>query len=303
MLYVVNVQKKRSLFEIHTAVVLFGLAGLFGKWIDLPPPLIVLGRVFFASMSLFLFLRLSRQPVLLTDKKDYGLFLSLGLLLAVHWTVFFQSIQVSTVAVGLLSYSSFPVFTALLEPLILRGRFKIKSLVYALVCLFGVFLIVPRFSMNDSVFRGILWGISAGLTFSVLTIFNRRLSQKYSSQLVAFYQDLFAMVFLLPVFLFVRPSLKTNDVLLLIFLGVVCTAGAHTLFIKGMKHVEAQTAAVLSSLEPVYGILLAFVFLGEIPALRTVLGGSIILWAVVSLTMGGLREGKRNRRDKNGPKV
>jgi drug/metabolite transporter (DMT)-like permease len=297
VLYVVDVQKQKSLAEIHTAVVLFGMAGLFGKWITLPPPIIVLGRVFFASLALILILRFTKQSVTLPVKKDYILFLFLGFLLAVHWMVFFQSIQVSTVAVGLLSYSSFPVFTAFLEPLILREKLKIKSIAFALMCLAGVFLIVPKFSLNDSVFRGILWGIAAGLTFSILTIFNRKLSQKYSSLLIAFYQDFFATFFLLPSFFFIRPVLKNNDVLLLLILGVICTAGAHTLFIKGMKHIQAQTAAVFSSLEPVYGILLALVFLREIPALRTVFGGLIILWAAVSLTLGGIKEGKRLRRN------
>ena len=303
VLYVENVQKQRSLVEIHTAVVLFGLAGLFGKWISLSPPIIVLGRVFFASLALILILRFTKQSIILPVKKDYFLFLFLGLLLAVHWMFFFQSIQVSTVAVGLLSYSSFPVFTAFLEPLILREKLKIKSIAFALMCLLGVFLIVPKFSLNDSVFQGILCGIAAGLTFSILAIFNRKLSQKYSSLLIAFYQDFFATLFLLPVFFFIKTPLKINNVLLLIILGVICTAGAHTLFIKGMKHIQAQTAAVFSSLEPVYGILLALVFLGEIPALRTVLGGLIILCAAISLTLGGIKEGKRLRRENNASEV
>jgi drug/metabolite transporter (DMT)-like permease len=296
-------QNQKSLVEIHAAVVLFGLAGLFGKWISLSPPSIVLGRVFFASLALFLILKISRQPVLLAKRNDYFIFVFLGFLLAVHWMVFFQSIQVSTVAVGLLSYSSFPVFTAFLEPLFLKEKFKIKSLAFALLCLLGVFLIVPRFSLDNSVFVGILWGIAAGLTFSILTIFNRKLSQRYSSLLIAFYQDFFATLFLLPVFVKIKPGLDFKTIVLLIVLGVICTAVSHTLFIKGMKFVQAQTAAIISSLEPVYGIVLAFVFLREIPAFRTILGGLIILWTAVSLTLGGIREEKRARRNNHAAEI
>jgi drug/metabolite transporter (DMT)-like permease len=76
----------------------------------------------------------------------------------------------------------------------------------------------------------------------------------------------------------------------LLFLGVVCTAVAHTLFIKGMKEIQAQTASIISSLEPVYGIILAFLFLREVPAGRTVLGGVIILSAVLFISLRTMRK-------------
>ena len=117
--------KKQSLLEIHTAVVLFGLAGLFGKWLALSPFIIVLGRVFFASAALGLFFLLTKKSVQIHPAKSYSIFILLGFLLAVHWVAFFQSIQISTVAVGLLSYSSFPVFTAFFEPLFFKEKVKL----------------------------------------------------------------------------------------------------------------------------------------------------------------------------------
>jgi len=282
-------RKKRSLAEIHVAVVLFGIAGLFGKWIALSPSIIVLGRVFFASIALALILLISKQTILFPKKSTYFLLVSLGLLLAVHWTVFFQSIQISTVAVGLLSYSSFPVFTAILEPLFFKEKIQIKNLFYAGVCVLGIFLIIPKFDLNDAIFQGVLWGIAAGLTFSILTIFNRKLSKEYSSLVIAFYQDFFATLFLIPFFFILRPTLDLKNIILLCILGIFCTAGSHTLFIKGMKYIRAQTAAIISSLEPVYGIVIAFFFLHEIPTFRTVLGGIIILSAAFSVTLSGVR--------------
>lgn len=281
--------KKRSLAEIHVAVVLFGIAGLFGKWIALAPSIIVLGRVFFASITLALILLISKQTIIFPKKSTYFLLVSLGFLLAVHWTVFFKSIQISTVAVGLLSYSSFPVFTAFLEPLFFKEKIQIKNLFYAGVCVFGIFLIIPKFDLSDAVFQGVLWGVAAGFTFSVLTIFNRKLSKQYSSLVIAFYQDFFATLFLLPFFFILRPALDLKNIILLCILGIFCTAGSHTLFIKGMKYIRAQTAAIISSLEPVYGIVIAFFFLNEIPTLRTILGGVIILSAAFSVTWSGFR--------------
>lgn len=280
---------KRSLAEIHTAVVLFGLAGLFGKWLSLSPLIIVLGRVFFASLALLLFLFLSKQKMSVSPAKNFVLFILLGFILAVHWTAFFQSIQVSTVAVGLLSYSSFPVFTAFLEPFFFKEKLETSAIFYALLCMAGIFLIVPRFAMDNIVYRGVLWGLAAGLTFSILTILNRKLIQRYSSLVIAFYQDLWATLFLLPFFLILKPRLEGRDVLLLLILGIFCTAISHSLFIKGMRRIKAQTAAVISSLEPVYGIIMALLFLKEIPSLRTVLGGMIILGTAYVVTWRGAR--------------
>jgi drug/metabolite transporter (DMT)-like permease len=281
----VKMMKQQSLLEIHVAVLLFGLAGLFGKWLPLHPAVIVLGRVFFASLTLALLLGMIRQRLSITPKRDYFIFAGMGLILALHWVVFFKSIQVSTVAVGLLSCSSFPVFTAFLEPLFFKDRMDRVNLFFALICVFGVFLIIPTFNLADTTFQGVLWGLLAGGTFAILTILNRKFSQKYSSLLIAFFQDFFATVFLLPFYFALRPGLSMRSLFLLIILGVLCTAGSHTLFIKGMRQIRAQPASIISSLEPVYGIGLALLFLREVPTLRTILGGIVILGAVVFISI------------------
>ncbi|HUU38203.1 MAG TPA: DMT family transporter [Candidatus Desulfaltia sp.] len=284
---------RSSLLEIHLATVLFGLAGLFGKWLVFSPPLIVLGRVFFASLALGTVLWWKRQNLRDILRTQAGLLVLLGAILAVHWGAFFQAIQVSSVAVGLLSYSCFPVFTVLLEPLFSREKLDWRSLSAAGICLAGVLLIVPRFDLADSVFQGVLWGLLSGLSFAVLTMFNRRLVRDYSSLAIAFFQDLFAAFFLLPSLMMMAPAgLAARDLGLLVVLGVVCTAGSHTLFIRGMRRVRARTASIISSLEPVYGIVLAFVFLGESPSFRTLTGGAVIMAAVIFVT---LREGARHR--------
>jgi len=277
--------KKKSLFEIHVAVLLFGLAGLFGKWLILSPFIIVLGRVFFASITLALILWLSKQSMKISPRKNYLYLIFLGFILAVHWVSFFKSIQVSTVAVGLLSFATYPVFTTFLEPLLLKEKIVKTNIFFSLFCVVGVFLIIPRFDLDNSTFVGVLWGLLSSITFAVLTILNRKLTQHFSSLLIAFYQDFFALLFLLPFYFALRPALNTNDILLLCVLGVFCTAGSHTLFIKGMKRLKAQTASMIHFLEPVYGIIFAFFFLHEIPSLRTILGGAIILWGQILIIL------------------
>lgn len=286
--------KKKSLFEIHAAVLLFGLAGLFGKWLILSPFIIVLGRVFFASITLALLLRFSKQSMKISPRKNYFYLIFLGLILAVHWVSFFKSIQISTVAVGLLSFATYPVFTTFLEPLLLKEKIVKMNISFSLFCVVGVFLIIPSFGLDNSTFVGVLWGLLSSITFAVLTILNRKLTQHFSSLLIAFYQDFFAMLFLLPFYFVLRPALNTNDIILLCVLGIFCTAGSHTLFIKGMKRIKAQTASMIHFLEPVYGIIFAFFLLHEIPSLRTILGGAIILCGQILII---LRIFKKRKKD------
>jgi drug/metabolite transporter (DMT)-like permease len=282
--------RSRSLAEIHVAVFLFGFPGLFGKWLALPAPVIVFGRVLFACLALAAVMAARRaggfRPA---SRRDLSLLILCGLVLAVHWTMFFKSVQVSSVAVGLLAYSSFPVFTAFLEPLLARERFEPRSLIYAVFCVLGIGLIVPGFDLSDAVVRGVLWGLGAGLTFAVLSVLNRSLASRHSSLTVAFYQDLFAGLFLLPAVLRTGLPRSGRDWALIAVLGVFCTAGAHTLFIKGMRGVGARTASILSSLEPVYGIVLAFVFLKESPSLRMLTGGALVLAAALAATIRARR--------------
>ena len=97
---------RKSLIEIHVAVLLFGLTGLFGKFLSIPPQHIVLGRVFFASLSIGCFFVIKRQNIRLNSVQDYVVVSALGALLAFHWTAFFTSVQVSTVAIALLTFSA-----------------------------------------------------------------------------------------------------------------------------------------------------------------------------------------------------
>jgi len=247
--------------------------------------LIVLGRVGFASLILGIALRIARQSLRPVLRRHAALLVVLGALLAGHWAAFFRSIQVSSVAVGLLSCYSFPAFTVLLEPLLSREKLDKRNLLMAALCLVGVFLIVPRLDLGDEVYQGVLWGLLAGVTFAVLTLFNRRLAQEHSSLGIAFLEDFFATLFLLPCLMIIPARPSSRDLALLAVLGVACTAVSHTLFIQGMKHIRAQTASIISSLEPVYGILLALILLGEVPAIRTLAGGTVILTTVLFVTL------------------
>lgn len=282
--------QKKSLLSIHTAVLLFGLAGLFAKWVLLPAVMIVLGRVIFSSLSLFLLLRIKKVHIRLDTTKDYILMVTAGIVLAVHWTTFMQSIQTSTVAVGTLTFSTFPLFVTFLEPVLFHEKLKSTSVISAVVMLVGVLFIVPEFHLENAMTQGVIWGMAGSLSYAVLSLMNRLFMEKYTSSVTAFYEQATAAVVLLPALFILRPAVSGKDILVLILLGVVFTAFAHTMYIEGLKHVKVQTAGIISGLESVYGIIAAFLFLGEKPGIKELAGGMIILGAVFYSTRLSSRE-------------
>jgi len=286
-------QKEKGLLFVHLAVFLFGFPGVISKLVNLPSFSLTFWRLILASLTLFLIIKLQSKKMLRPARSlDLWLMISSGGLLAFHWTTFFQSIQVSTVATGLLSYSAFPLFTIFLEPWLLGTRFRRKNLILAAICLAGISLLVPEFNFKNNIFAGVMWGLASGFSFSLLTIINRKLTAHYPSLVLAFYQDTLAMFFLVPVFLVRRFSWPGNlkSLALIIFLGVFCTALAHTLFIKGLREMEAQTSSLISLLEPVYGLILSYLILKEQPGLRTLTGGCLILASVLWLSYHSARE-------------
>ncbi len=282
----------RGVLYSNLAVILFGLAGVLGKLSGLPSPLIVLGRVVFASLALGVVVVVRGSVSGPRHVRDVALLAWPGLLLAIHWIAFFQSINVSSVAIGLLSYSSFPLFTAIAEPALFRQRASRAQIAGGFAILVGVYLLVPSFTLDNRVTVGILWGLLAGATFAILAVTNRWLGRKFASVTISLTQDSVAAVALLPTLFLIQSSapLSWRQFVILAGLGIVCTALAHTLFIEGMRHISAQLASLSASLEPIWGIGFALILLGEVPSGRTLVGGGLILAATTLSTFFSLRQ-------------
>ena len=277
-----------ALAALHGAVLLFGFAGLFGKWLDLSPVAIVLGRTAVAAAALgILQLRIGqvRPPFELRLVTN-------GAVLALHWVSFFAAIQVASVAIGLLGYATFPLFVLVLEQLLLRRRWTPRKIMTALLVIVGLVTIVPEFSLANHTVQGLAWGCVSGFAFALLAVLNRRYVATRKATDIAFWQNLCAALCLLP-FAWTSPwalgDIGGREIGLLIVLGLVCTALAHTLFIASLRRVSAHTASVVAALEPVYGIVLALVLQGEVPGARTVVGGALIVGAAIVATRYPMR--------------
>ena len=268
---------KRDILYLNLAVMIFGIAGVIGQYVEVPSVMVALGRVICSSIILLVFALVKKESLKLESKKDYALIIFAGAVLALHWTSFFQSIQVSSVAIGTITFSTFPLFLTFLEPLIYREKLSVRSIVSAIVLLIGVVITIPEFSMENQVTIGIVWGMLSSLTYAIITLANRYFSSKYQGRIVSLYEQGTAAIVLLPSLFFVKATWRTQDIIGVALIGCICTAFAYSLYISAQKKVKAQTAGLISGMETVYGILYAFVLLSEIPTVREIIGGVVIL--------------------------
>jgi len=278
--------RARALAAVHAAVLLFGFAGLFGRWLDLSPVAIALGRSAIAACALAVVRWQVGRERLPFDLR----LVANGAVLALHWIAFFAAIQAAGVAIGLLGFASFPLFVLILERAMLGRRWSAAEAVTALCVMAGIALLVPEPSLANRTVQGLAWGLVSGFSFALLAVLNRRYSAVRGAVDIAFWQNLFAALVLLP---FVAAdsgslgSISAREIALLLMLGFLCTAFAHTLFIAALSCLSAHTASTVAALEPVYGIALAALLLGEIPGPRVLAGGVLIVGAALAATRGG----------------
>ncbi len=279
------VTQARSAIELHVAVLLFGVAGLFGKLVSGSPALIAFARTAIAASALLLLLRLTGRRIVVDSRQSLWLVVLSGLLLAGHWVSFFHAIQVSTVAIGLIGFAVFPIVVALLEPLLFDARYRKIDIGCAAAVALGLVIIAPNANLADVTTQGLAWATLSGVLFALLTLANRQVSAVNEFRVVALLQYAVATLILLPLLLTSNESLpQQKDILLLVVLGLVFTALPHTLFIKALATVKASYASVVVGLEPIYGIALATLILREVPTRQTLLGAVLVLGAVMVST-------------------
>jgi drug/metabolite transporter (DMT)-like permease len=283
-----------ALIALHVAVALFGFAGLFGKWLALSPVAIVLARTAIAAVALYGVRVLdARLPFANVNSREAagfdGRLAVNGIVLAAHWVSFFAAIETASVAIGLLGYASFPLFTLLFERVLLGRRWSRREGFTAALVVVGLAFVVPEASLANPIVRGLGLGTVSGATFALLAVLNRRWATSRAATDIAFWQNLVAALVLVPVAWAgdaIPAEIGPREILLLALLGLLCTALAHSLFIASLASVTAHTASIIAALEPVYGIVLAVLLLGESLAPRTIVGGALLVGAAIVATRG-----------------
>lgn len=287
---------RTALGALHIGALMFGLTGVFGKLAAATPAVIVFGRAAFAVLALGFFARFASQTRWRAlAAVDWRRLILGGLLLAGHWVSFFISVKIAGVAIATLGFASFPAFTVILEGLIFRERIRANEILLVTLVSIGLVLVTPAFDLASGATTGLLWSIASGLLFSLLSLTNRAGSGRIPPVQAALCQNAVVALCLLP---FAAPQLsevRSIDWLWIGLLGVFCTGVAHSLFVASLAVIKARTAAVVFALEPVYGITVAWLLFNENPTLRMLIGGALIIVAiVVSSRLAGSSSRKAN---------
>jgi len=271
----------KGLFAVHSAVLIFGLTALFSKLISLTALEITLLRSIFAVFVILALFLWQKKSIKLSNAKDYGIVILLGVLLALHWVTYFHAMQVSSIAVGVIALYTFPVMTVFLEPLFHGERPHFKDVISALTVLFGIYLLVPEFSMSNETTQGMLWGVLSALFFSLRNIIQGHHFKGYTAKHSLFYQTLVTFIVLLPFSFEVIPEVTNFQWGQLLILWLLFTAVPHTLFAFSLLNLKAKTVSLVACVQVVYATIFAALILSEWPQLSTVIGGLIVVSAAM----------------------
>lgn len=181
----------------------------------------------------------------------------------------------------MLSLFTFPIFTTFLEPLFCNSKLEPIHILLALLTLIGIALLAPSFNLEHQHSQGILWGLVSAVGYSCRNLILKKQTGVYSGMTLMFYQLLFGGLIFLPLLFThdLQPAIERW--VPLAGLSLIATAIGHTMFVQVLRHFTVTSMSIMSTIQPIYGILIGILFIGEIPGLRAVGGGALILMTVV----------------------
>lgn len=268
---------------MHLAVLLWGFTGVLGRAISLSAPVLVWYRMLLTALFMagILYYRKLWVPV---GRKDMRQLALIGGLMALHWVGFYGSIKFANASIALVCLSTASIFTSLLDPLVNKTKHDPIELLIGAIALAGVYLI---YQFQQFYGLGILFGIIAAILSSVFTVLNKRIANKYPSRTIVFYEMGTGWLFitlLMPLqFMYDKSTVMLPpalDWVWLIILSLCCTVWAQSLALNALKKISSFTATLSVNLEPVYGILLAFIFFKENKEL-----GSGFFWGMLLIIL------------------
>ncbi|MFC0517446.1 DMT family transporter [Mucilaginibacter angelicae] len=275
----------KNLIILHFTVFVWGFTGILGALITISAVQLVWYRVLIAFVSLFLYFKFNKTDFKV-DRKTLIKLVFTGAIVGGHWILFFAAIKLSTVAVTLVCLSSITLFTAIFEPLINKKKISKLEILAGLLIISGIVLI---FKFESRYTKGIITGLASAVCASLFSIINSRQVQKTEAPVIAFYELSGAFVWI-SIYLFVTSGytramlLKPADIGYLVLLGTVCTSLAYVAGVSVMRELSAFRVALITNLEPVYGIIMSFIFFGDMNKMTLGFwGGALLILSTIFL--------------------
>ena len=256
-------------------------SGVLGRYIELPPSVSIWFRSLIAIVILSIFSLLKKYNFKMNWKK-YGVAVCWsGFFMALHWITYFYALQWSNVATGMLSLFTYPIITVFLEPFFMPVKLQRRHLLLGFMILVGIYLLVPVFNFENTSTQGLLLGLFSALAYSFRNLILKKYNAMGNGSIQMIYQLGVVILLLVPV-VWIYPDVDISSQWpYLLILGAVTTALGHTLFLSSFSHFSMSTASIMSSIQPLFGVILGAVFLYEIPNLKSILGGVFILTTVI----------------------
>ena len=272
---------KGIITQLHFSALLLGGTALFSKLIPYSAIDIISYRALICGvlvLSIALFLK---HKILIRNKFHFLLLIVTSLLFTIHWTAYFHSMQVSSVAIGIVSMFTFPVITVFIEPLIKKTKLHRIDIVMAVIVLLGVGLIVPELTLQNNITAGVAFGVLSGFAVALRNVVVSKWLKHYSAFTIMTFHGLISALVLLPLTTIAITDISGYEWFLLFLLGTLFTAVPHTQKTHALLHKSAKSVSMIISLQVVYATIFAYLLLGEIVELKTLIGGSLILFAAL----------------------
>jgi drug/metabolite transporter (DMT)-like permease len=277
---------KKALIQLNAAVFLWGFTGVLGRAISLDSIMLVWWRLLITMISLWVLYMITGKARRMPTRSTLMISL-IGTIQALHWVCFYASIKLANVTIALTCLSTTALIAALIEPLIVKKKFDFFEIVLGLFAIAGI-LIIYNTHLKFSL--GIIIGLLSALLTVLVSVINKKIIDNYQPEQITLYQltgGFLGLSVLLPFFhLFLADKWSvptTMDWIWLVILSWVCTILTFFLYIRSLKKISAFTMNLTLTLEPIYGIILAFIIYHENKFLSQwfYLGFALIILAVI----------------------
>ncbi len=290
-----QLSKTKSLIALHIIIFIWGFTGILGELIEMSSIPLVFNRMFIAFLILIIFQFLFFKTKKIS-KKNKIFFLGTGVLIAIHWIFFFESIKVSNVSLGVTCLSTTAFFTSIIDPIFKKKKIKLYEIFLSFFVIIGILII---FIADEEVMsksekeKGILLSILSAIFASIFTSINSIFIEKGNSSFqITKYEMIGGSIFTF-LYLLIQNEVnekvipKGNDIYFILLLSIICTALAYLISVEIMKKIKPFTMNISVNMEPIYAVILAIIIFKdqEIMSSSFYLGAIIIIISILLNTI------------------
>jgi drug/metabolite transporter (DMT)-like permease len=286
--------------KLSFVMLLWGSIGVFTRYIDVSPILLAFLRALIAIPALYIFHRVNKNQSTINIKKLIPFIIS-GCILGLAWVCLFTAFKNTSISIALLVYNMCPVYVLIFAPIILKEQLSKMQVMTVIGAFLGLLIIVSgAINAKDFNLAGLSFGIVSGLLYASLVLINRMVKTEFDSSTITLIQMVSAAIVLLPFVILQGQLMYINkldslSILLILILGFIHTGVAYRLYFSTYKKLSAVTIVSYSYLEPVFGIILSVVMLGELISMNQIIGGVLILGSTYFENMLGKYNGIQER--------